>query len=62
MNDYNDNCREKRYRLLDKYSECGVDTGHGGGPSNHGARYGMPRKSSLALEVSTHQLKSRYHN
>ena len=31
MNDYNDNCKEKRYRLPDRYSGCGVDTEHGGG-------------------------------
>ena len=62
MNDYNDNCKEKGYRPLDKYSGCGVDIEHGGGPSSRGARYGMLRKSSLALEVSMHQLKSRYHS
>jgi hypothetical protein len=62
MNDYNDNCKEKGYRHQDKYNGCGEDTEHGGELSSHGARYGMLRKSSLALEVSMHQLKSRYHN
>jgi hypothetical protein len=62
MNDYNGNCKEKGYRHPDKYSGCGVDTEHGGGLSSHGERSGMLRKSSLALEVSMHQLKSRYHN
>lgn len=62
MNDYNGNCKEKGYKLQDAYSGCGVDTEHGGELSSHGARYGMLRKSSLALEVSMRQLKSRYHS
>ena len=59
MNDYNGNCKEKGSKLPDAYNGYGVDTEHGGGLSSHGARYGMLRKSSLALEVSMHQLKSR---
>jgi len=62
MNDYNGNCKEKGYKLLDKYSGYGVDTEHGGEPSSHGARSGTLRKSSLALMVSMHPLKNRYHN
>lgn len=62
MNDYNDNCKEKGYRHPVRYSGCGVDTEHGGGPLSHGARSGILRKSSLALEVFMRQLKNRYHN
>ena len=61
-NDYNDNCKEKRYKLPDKYSEYGAGIEHGEEPSSRGARYGMLRKNSLAPKVSMHQLKSRYHN
>jgi hypothetical protein len=62
MNDYNGNCKEKGYKLPGVYSGYGVDIEHGEGLSSPGARSGMLRKSSLALEVSMHQLKSLYHN
>jgi hypothetical protein len=62
MNDYSASYKEKRYRLLGKYSECGAGIGHGGELSNHGARYGMRRKNSLARTASTYPLRNRCPN